>query len=295
MDKNLFQRLITGSLFVIVLVSAICFSVWSMVGIFLLITILGLREFYKLANKAGAHPQKIFGTILGALILLAAFFFKACPTRLIILLLPLSFLPFFIELYRKKHNPFANIAWTILGLFYIAIPFSLLILKFVPFHFLMPHLPGEVPGPNVYNFRPLLSIFVLIWISDSMAYVFGRLFGKHKLFERISPKKTWEGFIGGLIFTAAAGAAFGHWLLFDITNSPLEITWTCVAIVISISGMLGDLTESLLKRSIDIKDSGKLLPGHGGILDRFDALLLATPFAIFTYWICEYISSSFPL
>jgi phosphatidate cytidylyltransferase len=138
-----------------------------------------------------------------------------------------------------------------------------------------------------YDYRPLLTIFILIWVSDTMAYVCGRLFGKHKLWERISPKKTWEGFIGGFIFTVATGGMIANWILYNKYNYHEEIKWICVAAVISVTGMLGDLVESLFKRSINVKDSGNILPGHGGILDRFDALLLATPFALTTYYLCD--------
>lgn len=289
MDKNLIQRLITGTIFVVVLVSAIWFSAWTMAALFLLITILGLHEFYKLSEKSGAHAQKKYGTIAGALIVLLMFFSKASPTPFsFLLLLPILFLPFFIELFRKKENPFANIGWTLLGIIYVAFPFAFLVLTFTPIRLLHDALYGATLKMQAYDYRPLLTIFVLIWISDSLAYVCGRLFGKHKLWERISPKKTWEGFIGGFIFTVAAGGMIAHWVFADQFHHHQEIIWICVAAVISVSGMLGDLVESLFKRSIDVKDSGTILPGHGGILDRFDALLLATPFAISAFGICDY-------
>lgn len=289
MDKNLLQRIITGTLFVVVLVGCIMWSAWSMAGLFLLITILGLREFYSLAEKANVQPQKIFGIVGGALIFLIAFMMKAHPSRIyLLLILPLLFLPFFIELYRKKENPFSNIGWTILGWFYIVIPFSLLVVSFAPSQILVNYFGKDA---DLYDYRPLLTIFILIWVSDTMAYVCGRLFGKHKLWERISPKKTWEGFIGGFIFTVITGGMIANWVLYNRFNYSQEIKWICVAAVISVTGMLGDLVESLFKRSINVKDSGNILPGHGGILDRFDALLLATPFALTTYYLCDTILS----
>ncbi|HET6989881.1 MAG TPA: phosphatidate cytidylyltransferase [Bacteroidia bacterium] len=304
MDKNLIQRIITGTIFIVVLVSAIWFSVWTMAGLFLLITILGLWEFYGMAEKTGAEPQKIYGLFFGILLILLAFFQKAHAIPVLsLLILPLLFLPFFIELYRKKTNPFANIGWTLLGVFYVALPFVVLLLSFLPEDFLVSHpanyFQSYVIRSDQYDPAPLLTIFVLIWISDTMAYVCGRLFGKHKLWERISPKKTWEGFIGGFIFTIVAGGLIAKYILYkDLNSKPdmlwlpkaVVIKWICVAAVISVTGMLGDLVESLFKRSIDIKDSGTILPGHGGILDRFDALLLAAPFAVFTYYVCDYLS-----
>jgi phosphatidate cytidylyltransferase len=299
MDKNLIQRIITGTIFIIVLVGCIMWNAWSMAGLFLLITILGLNEFYTLSEKAGAQPQKIYGLVCGGLLITIAFMQKAYPVSFLgFLILPLLFLPFFIELYRKKENPFANIGWTLLGIFYVALPFAILVLAFTPGKILVTTNAdrGYIPSAWIpaYDYRPLLTIFVLIWISDTMAYVCGRLFGKRKLWERISPKKTWEGFIGGFIFTVVAGGMIGNWILYNKHDYSQELKWICVAAVISVTGMLGDLVESLFKRSIDIKDSGKILPGHGGILDRFDALLLATPFALSVYWICDHILRTHP-
>lgn len=290
MDKNLIQRIITGTIFIIVLVGCIMWNAWSMAGLFLLITILGLHEFYKLAEKANVQPQKNYGLFFGIFLVLLAFIQKTSPIPLIsFLILPLFFLPFFIELYRKKENPFSNIGWTFLGIIYVAIPFSLLVYIFTPAGLFHNNIMQNTGWRMIheYDYRPLLTIFVLIWISDTMAYVCGRLFGKHKLWERISPKKTWEGFIGGFIFTVVAGGMIANWILYNKCNYNQEIKWICVAAVISVTGMLGDLVESLFKRSINVKDSGTILPGHGGILDRFDALLLATPFALTTYYLCD--------
>lgn len=285
MDKNLIQRIVTGIIFIVVLVCAIWFSVWTMAGLFLLIVILGLWEFYGLAEKAGAHPQKYFGVIVGSSMIAVVFLSKSYLLYLAYLIHPLIFFPFFIELFRKKENPFSNIGWTILGWLYVVLPFGLLVLNFVPFLFLKNE--SSIFQQHVYNPRPLLCIFILIWMGDTMAYVCGRLFGKHKLFERISPKKTWEGFIGGLVFTIVAGGFLGKWFFADPGNFNQEIKWMCIGATLAIFGMLGDLVESLLKRSVGVKDSGNLLPGHGGILDRFDGLLLAYPFASAVFLICD--------
>lgn len=298
MDKNLIQRLITGSIFVVVLIGAIWWNAWSMFALFLTIAALGLWEFYGLAEKAGVEPQKKFGTSLGVFAVIAGFGMTVFPQRVYgYLLLVLLFLPFFIELYRKKEKPFANLGWTYLGLIYVALPLALLVYTFAPPLLLSQQLLAMSEGiknlpPVPYHPAPLITFFVLIWISDSMAYVCGRLFGKHKLFERVSPKKTWEGYIGGLIFTAVAGFYIANLILYDKHNWHQEWVWTCTALVISITGTLGDLSESLFKRSIGVKDSGTLLPGHGGILDRFDALFLATPFALAVYW---FVSDIFPI
>jgi phosphatidate cytidylyltransferase len=287
--SNLAQRLITGSIFVVVLVGCIWFSPWTLLVLCLAITVLGLSEFYKLSLKANAEPQSSWGILVGAIVITTVFFQRAGGYPWLgYIILPLVFITFFIELFRKKQNPIANISWTFGGLIYIALPIMLLISTFTPYgllrissEWISEESIEEVIG---YKPEPILTIFILIWISDSMAYVCGRLFGKHKLWERISPKKTWEGFIGGLLFSGVSGHFLGLLWLSDHDHN-VAIMWTIIAVVISITGMLGDLVESLFKRSIDVKDSGRILPGHGGILDRFDALFLSVPFALTVYWI----------
>lgn len=291
MDKNLIQRLITGTIFVLVLVGGLMWSLWSFAGLFLLIIILGLWEFYGLAQKAGFFPQKLLGTIVGALIfiflfLVELFYFSHMPIlhseRMMEALLLLigaiifctPFLIFFIELFRKKEAPFTNIGFTILGWLYIAVPFSLWNLVLIDTH-VHRELESLFVPETTYKWHLILGFFILMWTSDSMAYVCGRLLGKHKLFERISPKKTWEGFIGGVLFAALAGYILSFFYLeLDALH------WMIMAVLVSVTGMFGDLVESMFKRSIGVKDSGKLLPGHGGILDRFDAVLLASPFVV---------------
>lgn len=287
--SNLAQRLITGSIFVVVLVGCIWFSPWTLALLCLLVTILGLHEFYTLARKANAEPVHAYGVILGSLTIIVTFLSAGgLLSSMYVLIVPALFLLFFVELFRKKNNPMGNIGWTILGLVYIAVPLAMLVGTFTPFGFLLPQPESDlysIPTLWTYDFRMPLMFFVLIWVSDSMAYVCGRLFGKHKLWERISPKKTWEGFIGGLIFTVATAGLVAHWCFADPHTYNSEIKWSIIGFVISVTGMLGDMVESLFKRSIDVKDSGTILPGHGGILDRFDALFLSVPFAITTYWI----------
>jgi phosphatidate cytidylyltransferase len=300
MDKNLIQRIITGTLFVVVLVGAIWWSAWSMAALFLLITVLGLWEFYGLAEKAGAQPQKIYGVVAGALVVVLPVVVKGMmysrmgqPVAMGLLLIPLLFLPFFIELWRKKENPFANIGWTLMGIIYIAVPFAILAWAFAPAGFISYSFNDYgrdfVPSSRhlLYDHKPLLTFFILIWTSDTMAYVCGRLFGRHKLWERISPKKTWEGFLGGLVFTVFAAGMIANWFMANNWHYKQEAVWMITAVVISVTGMLGDLSESLFKRSIGVKDSGTILPGHGGILDRFDALFLAVPFGMTAYWLAQ--------
>jgi phosphatidate cytidylyltransferase len=288
--SNLAQRLITGSIFVVVLVGCIWFSAFSFFLLLLAITILGLHEFYKLSRKAGADPQSNYGIVAGALMVTLSFIAVGSGfTTIFALIFPLVFLIFFIELYRKRANPFSNIGWTLLGLIYIALPMCMMITALVPGFYLIKFAQGAVHSSGIYDYGTVLLLFILIWVSDSMAYVCGRLFGKHKLWERISPKKTWEGFIGGAIFTIAVAGITVHLMQDGIHNRPwfFEMRWMAIGLIVSVTGMFGDLTESLFKRSIEVKDSGTILPGHGGILDRFDALFLAMPFAISLIWLTD--------
>jgi phosphatidate cytidylyltransferase len=179
----------------------------------------------------------------------------------------LFFFTFIIEIYRNKPNPLSNIATTALGFFYIALPFSLLL------YFNRPDMLHFHGMPVI-----LVGYFAFTWIYDTSAYLFGRQFGKHKFFERISPKKTWEGTIAGTAVTLAI--SFG--LYFLVPEMPLH-DWLALAGIVIVFGTHGDLVESLLKRSLNIKDSGTILPGHGGILDRFDTMLISAPF-VFLYF-----------
>jgi phosphatidate cytidylyltransferase len=266
--SNFLKRAITGALFVAVLIGSILFHSITFAILFSLVIVLALIEFYNLVKIKDIHPQKYIGVISGVLIFLA-FFFNAqnyIPSGIFSLLIPATAGIFLLELFRNKPNPFHNIAFTILGLLYIAIPISLL-------NYLV--YPDSITLK--YNPEILIGYFVLIWTCDTGAYLSGMAFGKHPLFKRISPKKSWEGFIGGTILTIAISliiAQFSH-----------EINlyhWIAVALIIATFGVLGDLVESMLKRSLDVKDSGNTLPGHGGILDRFDSLIISAPF-VFTF------------
>lgn len=169
---------------------------------------------------------------------------------------------FFIKLYKKKEKkPFTNIAYTFLGIVYVALPFSLL--HFVAF------------SPGHFSYQILLGCLLLQWSSDVGAYFAGVRFGKTKLFERVSPKKSWEGSIGGTLLALLMGFVLAQYF-----TDLLLWQWLSIAGIIVISGTYGDLVESLFKRSIEIKDSGASIPGHGGFLDRFDSLLLSVPFII---------------
>jgi phosphatidate cytidylyltransferase len=262
--NNLTQRIITGLLGAAGIIAGVCYSEWTYLLIFFIICFFSLLEFYKLAGLDGLLPQKTFGTICGIFIFLVSFFVERqdIPSRFYLLIFPLISFVYLIKLYKKfERKPFTNIAITFLGIFYVAVPISLLNVA--------------VFEEGTYNFEIIFGCLFILWASDTGAYFAGTFFGKRKLFERISPKKSWEGFFGGallaLIF-AVGVARFFHSL--DLSQ------WIIVGIIIIVGGTFGDLVESLLKRSIEIKDSGTALPGHGGFLDRFDGLFISAPFIV---------------
>jgi len=265
--KNILARTITGALLVAILVSAIVVDRFAFLAVFTAITCFAMHEFYKIFKYDQCSPQVIPGIITGALLFLSSFI-KAAGyiDNSIFLMFILCLLFIFIyELFREKKAPFINIAVTLLGIIYIAAPFSLL--NFIGFR----------ENIYIFHYQIILGIFILIWSYDTGAYLVGMNFGKHKLFPRVSPKKTWEGAIGGWIVSMAIA-----WILF-ITFDTLRLTdWFIVASIIAIFGSMGDFIESMLKRSYDLKDSGHILPGHGGILDRFDTIFVALP-VIFIY------------
>lgn len=266
--NKFFKRAITGALFVVVLTGSILWHPVSYAALFSVIVVLGLWEFYGLIKIKDVHPQKYIGILAGLILFLATFISAQnyLHSGLYILLIPAGAGIFLLELFRNKPNPFHNIAFTILGVLYIAVPFSLLNSLVYPDYITLK-----------YNPEILIGYFVLIWTSDTGAYLTGITIGKHPLFKRISPKKSWEGFIGGTLLTVAMSV-----LVSRFSHEINVYHWIIVAILIAIFGVLGDLVESMLKRSLDVKDSGNFLPGHGGILDRFDSLIISSPF-VFTF------------
>ena len=261
--NNFLQRTITGSVFVAVIIASIWWGPLSFQLLFLLAAIMALREFYTLMSSSECQPFHTGGMVVGILtyLIISGYSSGYFPLNFLVLLLPAAAILFFSELYRRKSRPFINIAVSISGILYTVIPFALLTsLSFIP---------------GYYHKGLLLGYFVLLWSSDTFAYVWGSLFGRNRLFERISPKKSWEGSILGTLSTMAIA-----WLISGLFSEIALQHWLVMALIICVTGTLGDLTESLLKRSLGIKDSGNILPGHGGLLDRFDALLLSVPFVI---------------
>lgn len=265
---NLFIRLSSAVVFVIVLLGGILINEYLYVVVFTLITVLTLAESYHLFEKTGNRTQKYYGIFVGLSIYLTSFFVARGdipPSSYFIAIFLILFL-FIFEMYQDRENYFLCIAFTIFGIVYVVIPMSTL--NFIAF-------PGI--GNGIFTYKYVLALFIIIWINDTGAYLIGSKFGKTKLFERISPKKTWEGTIGGAVF--ATIASFIISLYFKELSLP---EWLIFAFIIIVFGVYGDLVESWLKRRAGIKDSGTIMPGHGGLLDRFDSTLFAAPM-IFLY------------
>jgi len=256
-------RAITGFFFIIVMLASVLLGHYVFGLFYLALSLFCLWEFYGLVKQsAGIKPNLSTGMLYGAAIYIvfALITYQDVPAyhRLIFILMLMPAAIFFRELFDKSKHPFTNVAYTFTGIIYTIVPFTF-------FHALA-YLGGS------FNFHIPLAFLLILWANDTGAYLVGVKFGKNKLFERHSPKKTWEGFIGGVLISAIVAFVISIYFK-DLT---LE-QWIPVAIMISCFGTLGDLVESMFKRSINVKDSGGILPGHGGLLDRFDGLLLSAP------------------
>ncbi len=276
--KNLLIRTLSGIALALVFFGAIYCSKWSFGALMLAMAIGCQYEFYRLSRVAGSEPQQFAGMAMGVALIVMAFvifmqFGGEEPVSTMIgrivyasglymlLLVPTIFV---CEMIRNLPNPMANVAATFMGLIYAVLPIS--ILFFVPL----------LLGGGEWNPWIMLGYVLIVWSNDVFAYLVGCSIGRHRMCERISPKKSWEGFVGGFVGAIAVGVGVA-WLL----GADLWL-WGGMAAVAAVSGVAGDFVESMFKRSVDVKDSGTMLPGHGGWLDRFDALLISTPF-VFAY------------
>lgn len=276
-QKNLIVRTITGVLFVAIMVAGFL-NARAMVLLFAIITGMTLWEYAGLVNDrvANVSVNRFISTVAGVYLFIAVAAWSVDYVKGFAVMIPyiLSVIYLFIsELYLKNKDAVTNMAYTMLGQMYIALPLAMInILAFKR------DANGDFSG---YDMLLPLAVFILLWANDSGAYCFGSMFGKHKLFPRISPGKTWEGSIGGGIFAVVVAGVIG-WL----ANSGGEahtlniLQWLGLGVVVVVFGTWGDLVESLFKRTIGVKDSGNILPGHGGMMDRFDSALMAIPAAV---------------
>lgn len=263
--KTLGIRSLSAAVFVILLVGSVMCNYFSFTLFFFVVSMIGLHEFYKIAEKLGAQPYKVIGFVSGILtyIVFLNIGFLAYLVVIKPILTPLPFImPFIIfavALFSKRANPIQNALFTIAGIIYAVLPFALL---------------HNIQSFNEELFsKRIMGIIFLIWSNDTFAYLGGSLFGKHKMIPRISPGKTWEGTIFGILMTV--GVSFliqNYWIKED------KILWLIFGITVPILATIGDLVESMLKRQAGIKDSGNIMPGHGGVLDRFDSLIFVSPF-----------------
>jgi phosphatidate cytidylyltransferase len=270
MPKNdILIRTLTGAIFItsilvsIYLNSQITISVF---GLYLLMALIEFSNFFKEHETVSLSSIYFIGLGMIIYLLFSEIFIEILPYSSLFIVFPLIFIYLLIEIWRNKTNPIINLSVGIFGIIYIVVPFILLIVLTEKTTLIEPILTG---------------MFLIIWANDTFAYLFGRFLGKRKLMERISPKKSWEGVIGGFVFTIL----FSWLVAYFLDSSHDYIFWIISAIIISPASILGDLLESMFKRSLEIKDSGTILPGHGGILDRFDATLIAVPFFFSWYFL----------
>ena len=271
--KNMTIRAITGTIFVAAVVT--CFlRPEAMMFLFALVTALSVWEFTGLVNNSGdVRVNRFICTVAGVYLFLAfaGFCSGITPAAVFIPYLLTVVYLFISELYTKAPNPINNWAYTMLSQMYIALPFSMI--NVVAFH--------STGDAHVYDYLLPLSIFIFLWTNDTGAYISGSLLGRHKLFPRVSPGKSWEGSIGGGLLALAVAALVGYLVNSSEGGHTLSIpAWMGLGLVVVFFGTWGDLVESLFKRTLGIKDSGNILPGHGGMLDRFDSSLMAFPAAV---------------
>ncbi|MBS4027985.1 MAG: phosphatidate cytidylyltransferase [Ignavibacteriales bacterium] len=263
--SNLLSRVLVA-IVAIPAILYICFAGgWLFFGFVLLLTIIGLLEFYKLAEAKELHPQKFLGIALGISVIsfFAKEMFNDVYNYVSISIFTFSFIILIVELFRNKENALQNLSTTIFGVVYVAGSFGMLLgLREIDFS-----------SQQENSGYVIIAILISIWMCDSLAYFGGKTFGKHKLFERVSPKKTWEGAIAGLLGVIIIVPILHSMYLRFLSHFDMLV----FAVVIGVFGQIGDLFESLLKRDANVKDSSAIIPGHGGVLDRFDNLLFSVP------------------
>ena len=268
--RNFIVRTLSGAVLLAIVLGAAYGGAYAYGALMLFIIVVGMWEFFNIAAATGARPHRTMGITAGVVFFLTCFIQWVNPMSvglgadLLIagvlyfsVLLPLSFV---VELFHDSETPVRNVATTLMAVFYVAYPISLMLF-----------IPGLITGE--WTAEAFLFYLFIVWGNDVFAYLTGVSIGKHKMAPRISPKKSWEGFIGGIVGALVMGAIGSF-----VVGGGLGL-WLGLAVVVAVTSVFGDLVESMFKREANIKDSGNIIPGHGGILDRFDALLISTPFA----------------
>lgn len=268
-------RAITGVFFIAVLISALLFGAYSFSIFFALVGLGALYEFYGLIAADGSRPNVFLGMLCAVVLSTSVicYLLGYAPIKVLTLCIPLVALIFIVGLFGKRAAAFVDLGYSLLGIVYACVPF----LFFIALGFL----GAAGQGISSYNYYIPMGFLIMLWSNDTGAYLSGRLLGRRKLFERISPNKTWEGFFGGVMLAVLVSFALFHFF----GTLPMAL-WVLMAVVIGVFGTLGDLVESMLKRSLGVKDSGRILPGHGGFLDRFDGLLIGAPLVYVLLLMC---------
>ncbi|WP_289288940.1 phosphatidate cytidylyltransferase [uncultured Muribaculum sp.] len=260
--KNLLLRSLSGAIYVALIVAAILINRWTFLALCLLFAILALIEFFKLSHVSTAKKSTAtcIVDILGAIALITSTW---CAVSFNIHTPFAAYLGYFLvrfimQLYVQDKSPLVNLAYSMMGQLYIGFPLAMM--------------------SCIYAISPylVLAMFIFIWLNDTGAFIVGSSIGRHPLFPRISPKKSWEGFWGGLVFCIATALLIMN--LWPATFAPVKLSlMVAMSVVVSIFATWGDLVESMIKRTLHVKDSGTIMPGHGGILDRIDSLLCVSP------------------
>ena len=271
--KNFLKRIFTAVLGGGLLIFS-SLNQWSFLAIFILIIYFSSTEYYRILKKNKSNPNNFLGIFLSILIFVSTFIYASFGSQWLIyfLLIPIFPLICLSALYTKNNTEsLSNVSLTFFGILYISIPISLL--NFIVF------------DSGIYDNKYLLTSFFFLWTSESAAYIGGSIFGKNKLFESVSPMKSWEGVIFGFISNIIL--AYFLWKYF---NENTYFFWATFSVIVLISGIFGDLFESLIKRNLNLKNSGTRLPGHGGFLDRFDSFFFVIPYVFFYLKIIEHLT-----
>jgi len=261
--KDIYIRTFTGAIFLIVIIGSILLHPLAFFSVLFVFSSIALNEYFLLVDKGESRKKNLHFFILGVIIytLTGLIGVGLLDINFAVAIDPLFLSVIIFELFKKTNSSWTRIGLYLTGFTYISIPFGLLNY----FYF--------IPESDTFQVGILIGVFTIVWSSDVFAYLVGSMFGKHKILERISPKKSWEGSIGGLIFASLAA------YILSLFYPQLSLTqWLIMAVIIVIFGTLGDFAESMMKRQAGVKDSGNIFPGHGGVLDRFDAVIFATPF-----------------